>query len=251
MNKVLCNYDIDAKLWLHISLLSCGQGLVITSFQELADKAGLTTRQVRYSLSKLEACGLCSHKTDGHGRLQIVTGFVRGATSVEQAKEEKKPPQIVTVFVKPEEAVVKPIAGDSCDDDEETELSLSDSSLNHLRESNSEEQGRGRSKTPSSIPPISPLPSSPQEKPAKYFLSRKEAVAEVAAITKNAAVREAATEWIMMRYAKRGEHKLTAKAIHGAFQKLRNMGYNSEKQAVACFEQSIEHLWDGLFEVKG
>ena len=70
-------------------------------------------------------------------------------------------------------------------------------------------------------------------------------------ITKNAAVREAASEWITMRYAKRGEHKLTAKAIHGAFQKLRNMGYNSEKQAVACFEQSIEHLWDGLFEIKG
>lgn len=249
MNKVLCNYETDARLWLYISLLAHKEGRVDTSFQELASGADLTTRQVRYSLTKLEACGLCSHKASGYGRIEIVTFLVKGETPVKQVKEKKKQPQTVTVFVKPEEPLSTPIAGGSSGYDEETEPSLSNSALNHLRDGNLGNKSSGRKTNPSSNPPISPLPSS-QPGDTKYFLTRKEAVAEVAAITKNEAVRAAACEWIAMRYAKRGDHKLTTKAIKGAFQKLRNMGYNSEKQAVACFEQSIEHLWDGLFELK-
>ena len=262
MNKVLCNYkiidicrsDTDPKVFTSLVLM-CGEtGVGRCTVTEIAASTGLTDKQVRRSLDRLTAEGYLTLEGKGRGGT-IVTmpwgkknnaseqavkpdnGGVEGNFSEKSALEGANSIEALNCGLAPSEGAER----------------VANSSLNHFRESNLKDVGSGRSETLSSNPPIVPPSFSPSnlEPPKKYFLSYKEAVAEVAAITKNAAVREAATEWIMMRYAKRGEHKLTAKAIHGAFQKLRNMGYNSEKQAVACFEQSIEHLWDGLFEVKG
>ncbi|MBR4748647.1 MAG: hypothetical protein IK083_03625 [Abditibacteriota bacterium] len=282
MNKVLYNNEIDAKIWLHLSILLLRVGRLSTNLRQLADITGVSVRQLRYSLDKLEAYGLCHREYHGRGGIEIVTNFVTVDTPAEQAKEDETEPEIVTYFVtkngalsplieadscalaekteqnlstKPEEVLSGSIAGDSRAFDEETDVNLSSfSSLNNLRDSNCVEKPNGRTPIPSSTPPISPPPSSlpdePAQKPEKYFLSRREALSEVCEITANPAVRGAASEWIAMRYSKRGEHRLTAKAIRGAFQKLRNMGYNTESQAVACFEQSVEKLWDGLFEIK-
>ena len=98
--------------------------------------------------------------------------------------------------------------------------------------------------------PEPPAPKKEPRKREKYFLSLQEAEAVADSVTGNQAVREAAYEWIRMRYAKKGEHRLTEKAIRGAFQKLRDMNYNNEDQAVAYFMQSVGFLWDGVFPLK-
>lgn len=258
MNKTLCNYkimdicrsDTDPKVFTYLAFL-CGEtGQGRCTATEIAAYTGLTDKQVRLSLEKLVAGGHCVLESRGRGGTIVTMRWGKKDSASElgvgpdsegaEGKFTEKP------ALEGANSIEAPSCGYAPDEREER---ADNSSLNHFRESNYDDQGRGRSETPSSTP-YSPPPSSPQEQPAKYFLSRREAVAEVAAITKNEAVRSAACEWIAMRYAKRGNHKLTAKAIRGAFQKLRNMGYNSESQAVACFEQSIEHLWDGLFEVK-
>lgn len=264
MNKNLCNNDIDAKLWLYLSLLLRETGKAVVSMSQLAEATGVTVRQARYSLSKLEEAGLCQHTDKGRGGLEIVTFLVRVETPAKQARKAKEAPKIVNIPVKLPEELSGSAVGDSRADDEKDAEKLSDFvALNNLRESNSEECSNGSSthlsSTPYNPPPSSlprqaatePAEEKPKpEKPEKFFLSRREAQAVVNSVTKNEAVRAAAMEWVRMRYAKRGNHQLTEKAIRGAFQKLRNLGYNSESKAVACFGQSVEHLWDGVFELK-
>ena len=256
MNKNLCNNEIDAKVWLYLSLLLVDEGKATLSMNELAEATGLSVRQARYSLSKLEEAGLCKHTDKGRGGLEIVTFFGRVDSPIKQARKAEKAPEIVKFPVKFPEELSGSAVVDSRADGEKDAENLSDfSSLNHLRESNSKEHSNGSSTHLSSTPynpPPSSLPRQPATKPAseKFFLNRREAQEVVNSVTKNEAVRAAAMEWVSMRYAKRGNHQLTEKAIRGAFQKLRNMGYNTESKAVACFEQSIEHLWDGVFEIK-
>lgn len=259
MNKNLCNNDIDAKLWLYLSLLLLETGRATVSVSQLAEATGLSVRQARYSLNKLEAAGLCRHVDKGRSGMEIVIFPVMVEAPPKQAEKPKKAPEIVNIPVKFPPDLSGSAVGDSRADDEEDAAKLSDSvALNNLRESSSEQSSNGSSthlsSTPYSPPPSS-LPRQPAtelapEKPEKFFLTRREAQRVVNDITKNEAVRAAAMEWVSMRYAKRGNHKLTEKAIRGAFQKLRNMGYNSESKAVACFGQSVEHLWDGVFELK-
>ena len=264
MNKTLCNYNIldfcrsdtDPKVFACLVFM-CGEtGVGRFTVTQVAANTGLTDKQVRHSLEKLVAGGCLFLETKGRGGTIATLPWGKKNSGQEQAFKPDSPAAEGNFTEKSAQERAETIEASSCgfapSEGEEREAN---SSLNHFRDCNSLVESSGRSKTLSSNHPIVPPSSSPSntepEKPAKYFLSRREAVAEVCGITKNTAVREAAAEWIAMRYAKRGEHKLTAKAIHGAFQKLRNMGYNSEKQAVACFEQSIEHLWDGLFEIKG
>lgn len=246
----ICRSDIDPKVFTCLALL-CGEaGTVNCTVSQLAITTNLTDKQVRGSLSRLEADGLCVLESRGRGGTEVTMlwGKNNRAAKLDLKPEGKLAKGKFSEGQAPMRA--EKIDAESCDSAPvEGEKRADNSALNHLRDGDLGRESNGRKTNPSSISPISPLPSSlPGD--TKYFLTRKEAVAEVAAITKNEAVRAAACEWISMRYAKRGNHKLTAKAIKGAFQKLRNMGYNSEKQAVACFEQSIEHLWDGLFELK-
>ena len=98
--------------------------------------------------------------------------------------------------------------------------------------------------------PESPAPKKEPRKREKYFLTLREAQEFVYNATENQNVRDAACEWVRMRYAKKGEHRLTEKAILGAFQKMRDMGYNNEDEAVACLMQSVGFLWDGVFPLK-
>lgn len=82
-----------------------------------------------------------------------------------------------------------------------------------------------------------------------YFLTLAECQRTVHDYTESKAVREAAMGWVRMRYAKKGDHRLSPKALENALNKVRRLA-KSEDAAVAVFAQSEERCWDGLFEVK-
>lgn len=246
----ICRSGVDTKVFTYLALM-CGEaGTVRCTVSQLAATVALTEKQVRGSLSRLEAGGFCTLKSRGRSGTDVTMPWGKKNPASELGPGPVGKPEKGELSGKFALEGAEKIDAESCASaPTEREEKADNRTLNHFRESNSVGSSNARTTDPSSNPPISPLPSS-LNPDTKYFLTRKEAVEEVASITRNEAVRAAACEWIAMRYAKRGNHRLTAKAIRGAFQKLRNMGYNSEKQAVACFEQSIEHLWDGVFELK-
>ena len=89
-----------------------------------------------------------------------------------------------------------------------------------------------------------------REKKEKYFLALDEARSFIRNRVKDPSLAEVMAEWAKMRYAKRGEHRLTEKAINDTLKKLEGMGYTTVELATACYEQSINRLWDDVFELK-
>lgn len=88
-----------------------------------------------------------------------------------------------------------------------------------------------------------------KESQPRYFLTLDECSALINSFTESRAVREAAMGWVRMRYAKKGDHRCTERALTSALEKVRGMA-KSEDAAVAVFAQSEERCWDGLFEVQ-
>ena len=89
-----------------------------------------------------------------------------------------------------------------------------------------------------------------REKKEKYFLTLNEARSFIRNRVKDPSLAEVMAEWAKMRYAKKGEHRLTEKAINDTLKKLEGMGYTTVELATACYEQSINRLWDDVFELK-
>ena len=89
-----------------------------------------------------------------------------------------------------------------------------------------------------------------REKKEKYFLTLNEARSFIRNRVKDPSLAEVMAEWAKMRYAKKGEHRLTEKAINDTLKKLEGMGYTTVELATACYEQSISRLWDDVFELK-
>lgn len=93
------------------------------------------------------------------------------------------------------------------------------------------------------------IPCVRSEKPVKYFLTQDECFGIIDNITSSPEIREAAYEWVRMRYAKKGDNRLTERSIKSAFDKIKSLGYTTKAQAVACFNQSSDRLYNGLFPV--
>ena len=86
----------------------------------------------------------------------------------------------------------------------------------------------------------------------KYFLTLAEAHQTIdrRLACKSDALAAAMKEWATMRYALRKDGRLTERAIDNAFEFLNERRYD-ERQAIRCVQQSIDHLWIGLFDIQG
>ena len=86
----------------------------------------------------------------------------------------------------------------------------------------------------------------------KYFLSLAEAHQAIdrRLAGKSDALAVAMKEWATMRYALRRDGRMTERAIDSAFEFFNKRRYD-ERQAIRCVQQSIDHLWIGLFDIQG
>ena len=86
----------------------------------------------------------------------------------------------------------------------------------------------------------------------KYFLSLAEAHQAIdrRLAGKSDALAAAMKEWATMRYALRRDGRMTERAIDSAFEFFNKRRYD-ERQAIRCVQQSIDHLWIGLFDIQG
>ena len=86
----------------------------------------------------------------------------------------------------------------------------------------------------------------------KYVLSLAEAHQAIdrRLAGKSDALAAAMKEWATMRYALRRDGRMTERAIDSAFEFFNKRRYD-ERQAIRCVQQSIDHLWIGLFDIQG
>ena len=124
----------------------------------------------------------------------------------------------------------------------QTSLEVGESVSVRAGEQREKKESRGERKEKGAAPP--------RARP-KYFLTLAEAhrLIEQRLAGKSDALAATLKEWATMRYALRKDGRMTERAISNAFDFLNRQNYG-EQEAIACVQQSIDHLWLGLFKLQ-
>ena len=236
---LLLTANYEDKKW-HGMVIKRGQRFC--SSVTLAGETGLSRQNIRTSLAKLSATEEITYKSTRQGML---------ITLVKYEKYQEVPTGISTNSITNEQPTINhdlrkkeynntPLTplkggntgGEKTETAEEETATLTPELINQ-KEGAAKGQARGK-----------------REKKEKYFLTLNEARSFIRNRVKDPSLAEVMAEWAKMRYAKKGEHRLTEKAINDTLKRLESMGYTTVELAVACYEQSISRLWDDVFELK-
>ena len=281
MRSIVIPADVFSQSWfndaaalsvyMHILASTAAQSDVnndeyICSYRTLAAESDISLSRIRKILDKLEESGYIKRSLTDENRAKTVIktlniGRYLGRcncgetkTATDDVAEKQKCPLHETHVV--QGRCSSPSENFDCRENKtfvEQPSPLNPLSLGYL---SLEEQPL--SPSPPIVPPsLSPQTKnktqkqkSPREPKPKYFLTEAECYEIVCEYTPSEAVRAAALGWIKMRYAKRGDHRCTERAMRSCMDKARSLA-RTEREAVMVFQQSEERNWDGLFEVKG
>ena len=232
---LLLTANYEDKKW-HGMVIKRGQRFC--SLSTLAEETGLSIKSIRVALTHLALTGEVAKETTRQGMLLTLVGYAKfqdigaseGANEGQTRGNDLRKKEYNNTPLTPLKG--GNTGGEKTETAGEETATLTPELINQ-KEGSAKGQARGK-----------------REKKEKYFLTLNEARSFIRNRVKDPSLAEVMAEWAKMRYAKKGEHRLTEKAINDTLKRLESMGYTTVGLAVACYEQSISRLWDDVFELK-